>query len=331
MTPIHRRSAHPGATPATARPAGRAGPLSRALPVALLAVVSALAPACTAAGSEEEAIRRGDAAFAQGAFNDALAEYRLALRQGNDRAETWLRAGHAFARVNRIDEAREHYQAAIARDSTLADQAASDLLRVARRAVERRDGIVASAAADAAARIRPGVSLSGVAIDLARHYVRSAQPAQALPFFQKALSENPDDPQVLLELALAHEQLGDCERALAFFEQVRPRVQPNRRSEVDWQIGNCSFQLAREAADRGFSDEALRMYRAMTDLGEPRNLLGQAWFDAAEILARRGECTAAAAAFERVVQVESGNGALATRARDRIDQIRFRRGGEGPC
>jgi tetratricopeptide (TPR) repeat protein len=311
----------------------RAAPIRRSVARAavVLTGLAMLAAACTASGSEEEAIRRGDAAFAQGEFNDALAEYRLALRQGSDRAETWLRTAHAFARVNRIEEAREHYEAAIARDSALADQAASDLLRVARRAVERRDGMVASAAADAAARIRPGVSLSGVAVDLARHYVRTAQPAQALPYFQKALAENDDDPGILLELALAHEQLGDCERALAFFDQVRPRIQANRRSEVDWQIGNCSYQLAREAAARGFSDEALRLYRAVTDLGEPRNLLGQAWFDSAEILARRGECTAAAAAFERALQEESGNGALAARARDRIDQIRFRRGGEGPC
>jgi tetratricopeptide (TPR) repeat protein len=315
----------PGASPVRPR-----RPLPVAFLFALLAAVVA-GGGCTAAGDEQEALRRGDAAFARGDFNDALAEYRLALRQGNDQAETWLRTAHAFARVNRIDEAREHYEAAIARDPALADQAASDLLRVSRRAVERRDGMVASAAADAALRIQPGVSLSGVAVDLARFYVRSAQPAQALPYFQKALAENEDDPEILLELALAHEQLGDCERALAFFEQVRPMVAANRRSEVDWQVGNCSFQLAREASERGFADEALRLYRAVTDLGEPRNLVGQAWFETAETLARRGECTAAAAAFERVIQAEGGTGILSNRARDRIDQIRFRRGGEGPC
>jgi tetratricopeptide (TPR) repeat protein len=299
--------------------------------LALVVLAPLAVGACTGSGSDAEAMRRGDAAFAQGDYNDALAEYRLALRQGNDDAQAWLRTAHAFARVNRIDEAREHYEAAVARDSTLADQAASDLLRVARRAVERRDGMVASAAADAALRIQPGVTLSGVAADLARHYVRSAQPAEALPYFQKALAENDQDPELLLELALAHEQLGDCERAIAFFEQVRPQLEAGRRSEVDWQVGNCSFQLAREARERGFSDDALELYRAMTDLGEPRNLLGQAWFDSAEILARRGECSAAANAFERVIAVEGGSGALAARARDRVDEIRFRRPGEGPC
>jgi tetratricopeptide (TPR) repeat protein len=330
-----RKQRNPVAVPAPGLSRGPAPFLPPWLPsrslLALLAFLLVPLSGCTPPGSEEEAIRRGDTAFSQGNFNDALSEYRLALRQGNDDATTWLRTAHAFARLNRIDEAREHYQAAIARDSTLLDQAAADLLRVARRAMERGDGMVASAAADAAVRIQPGVSLSGVALDLARHYVRNSQPAEALPYFQKALAESDEDPGILLELALAHEQLGDCERALAFFEQVRPRIEPNRRSEVDWQVGNCSYQLAREAQERGFSDEALRLYRSVTELGEPRNLVGPAWFESAEILARRGECTAAAAAFERVIQSDPGTGALAARARDRIDQILFRRAGEGPC
>jgi tetratricopeptide (TPR) repeat protein len=288
---------------------------------------------CQVFGVEEGAIQRGDAAFANGDFTNALAEYRLALRQGNDDASTWLRAAHAFARMNRIDEARDHYLEAIARAPELTDQASADLLRVARRALQRNDGVVASAAAEAAVQIQPGVSLSGVALSLARHYVRQSQPAEALPHFQKALgeAEDPNDPAIVLELARAYEQLGDCERALVFFREVRPRIAANRRSEVDWQIGNCSFQLGREANAAGRSDEALELFRTLTELGEPRNLLGQAWVDVGEILARQGECSAAVLAFERAVQAEGGSGALASRARDRIDQIRFRRGGLGPC
>jgi tetratricopeptide (TPR) repeat protein len=284
-----------------------------------------------APGSEDGAIRRGDQAFALGNYTEALSEYRLALRQGNDEAETWLRAAHAFARVNRINEAREHYLAAIERDSTLQGQAAADLLRVARRAIERRDGLVASAAVDAAVRIEPGVSLSGVSLDLARFYVRNAQLAEAISHFQRAFADSNDDPEILLEMAMAYEQLGDCERALAFFDQVRPRIPENRRSELDWQVGNCSFQLARDAQERGFSDEALRLYRALQSLGEPRNLIALSWFETADILARRGECAQAVLAYERVVSEEGGVGGLSARARDRVDQIRFRPGGEGPC
>jgi tetratricopeptide (TPR) repeat protein len=301
--------------------------------LALLFFVALLgaAPACSAPGSEVEAVRRGDQAFAQGRYADALSEYRLALRQGDDGADTWLRAAHAFARVNRINEAKDHYLAAIERDPSLQPQAAADLLRVARRAIERRDGLVASAAMDAAVRIEPGVSLSGVSLDLARFYVRNAQLAEAISHFQRAFADSGDNPEILLEMALAYEQLGDCERALAFFDQVRPRLASSRLAEVDWQIGNCSFQLARDAQARGFSDEALRLYAVLQTLGEPRNLVSLAWFETAEILSRRGDCTAAVQAYQRVVAEDQGVGGLASRARDRIDQIRFRPGGEGPC
>jgi len=287
---------------------------------------------CTAAGNEEGALQRGDEAFARGDFPEALAEYRLALRQGNREVHTLVRTAHAYARVGRIDEARDHYREAIEQDPDVADLAASDLLRVARRAVERRDGIAAAASMEAALALQPGVSLTGLALPLARHFAGNGQYGEALPFFQKALGEDGDEAEVIFEMALAHEELGDCERALAFFDQVRDEVSPSRRSEVDWHVGNCSFEMAREAQERGFNDDALRLYRATIDLGEPRNRLAQAWFDTAEILAGQGQCIPAVQAFEQVLREElAGGGLLIQRARERIDEIRFRRGGEGPC
>jgi len=287
---------------------------------------------CTAAGNEEGALQRGDEAFARGDFPEALAEYRLALRQGSREVHTLVRTAHAYARVGRIDEARDHYQEAIEQDPEVADLAASDLLRVARRAVERRDGIAAAASVEAALALQPGVSLTGLALPLARHFAGNGQYGEALPFFQKALGEDGDEAEIVFEMALAHEELGDCERALAFFDQVRDEVSPSRRSEVDWHVGNCSFEMAREAQERGFNDDALRLYRATIDLGEPRNRLAQAWFDTAEILAGQGQCIPAVQAFEQVLREElAGGGLLIQRARERIDEIRFRRGGEGPC
>jgi tetratricopeptide (TPR) repeat protein len=287
---------------------------------------------CTAAGNEEGALQRGDEAFARGDFPEALAEYRLALRQGSREVHTLVRTAHAYARVGRIDEARDHYREAIEQDPDVADLAASDLLRVARRAVERRDGIAAAASVEAALALQPGVSLTGLALPLARHFAGNGQYGEALPFFQKALGEDGDEAEIVFEMALAHEELGDCERALAFFDQVRDEVNPTRRSEVDWHVGNCSFEMAKEAQERGFNDDALRLFRTTIDLGEPRNRLAQAWFDTAEILAGQGQCIPAVQAFEQVLREElAGGGLLIQRARERIDEIRFRRGGQGPC
>lgn len=290
------------------------------------------ASGCTAAGSEGEAVRRGDEAFARGDLPEALAEYRLSLAQGGDDVGAFLRAAHAYAQSGRVDEARLYYQQAVEIEPELSDLAASDLLRVARAAIARQDGIAAAAAVEAAMELRPGVSLTGISLPLARHFAGNGRYGQALPFFQKALRETESDPDVVFEMALTHEELGDCRRALVFFEQIREEVTPAQRSEVDWNIGNCSVDLAEEAKIEEDLDEVLRLYQTTIELGEPRNRLSQAWFEIGEILASRGECSAAVSAFDQVSRQDLPGGFLVDRSQARADEIRFfRRGGEGPC
>jgi tetratricopeptide (TPR) repeat protein len=103
---------------------------------------------------------------------------------------------------------------------------------------------------------------------------------------------------------------------------------------LDYYVGDCSTELARAAQMNGDTEEALRMYQNTISIGEPRRNVAPAWFEIAEILAARGECTAAVRAFENVIEVlrqDQATGALWDRARDRIDQIRFGRGTDGPC
>lgn len=295
-------------------------------------MVVALAASCTAAGSEADAINRGDEAFARGDVAEALAEYRLALRQGGDSPDVLMRAAHAYARSGRIDEAREHYARAIAMDGELAGLAVSDLLRVARAAVDRNDGIRASAAVEAAIRLEPGVSVSGLALPLARHFSATGQFGEALPWYQRAVVEGGESvsPEIQLEMARVQEEIGDCERALLVFEEVRPRVPSARRSEVDWHVGSCSFILAEEAREAGFAEDALQLYRATIDVGQPPHRIGRAWFEVGEILATRGECRPAVSAFEEAAEADIGGGALSRQALDRVDEILFGTG-DGPC
>jgi tetratricopeptide (TPR) repeat protein len=170
--------------------------------VALLFAAAATGLAgCGGSGAEVGAMRRGDQAFARGDLAEALAEYRLGLRQGDRTVELLLRAAHAYARSGRIEEARAHYAEAVALDSTVANLAATDLLRVASDAVGRDDGIAAAAAYEGARELRPGVSSSGVALPLARHFARRGQYGQAVPFFEKAVLESGASPEVIYEMA----------------------------------------------------------------------------------------------------------------------------------
>jgi tetratricopeptide (TPR) repeat protein len=304
---------------------GRAAPRRGWLMPLVLVGLTGLAAAC-GNGNEEDAILRGDRAWAAGDRDQALAEYRLAVRRGSSRGdgETLLRVAHAYASLNRVDEARDFYRQAVERDPELADQAVADLVRVARAAVERNDNIALASAVQGATEIRPGVSASELTLPLARHYLRSGQYGQAVPYFQKALSEDPDNTEILYDLATAHEEIGSCASALVFFERFREGVTARNRRDVDWRIGSCSFELAREARRDGGSEEALNLLQATIDLGEPRHLLSRAHFERGEILAAQGECEAAIEAFRRVREEDmAGSGVLSERAQRRIDEIRF--------
>lgn len=321
--------ARPLARASAARPARAASIPARAVATVLAFLTLA---ACTAAGSDQEALQRGDEAFAHGEYTEALAEYRLVLRQNQNDVDIMLRTAHAYAMVGRIDESVELYRRAVERDPEMADLAAADLLRVARRATDgRRDGIMAAAAVEAALELRPGVNLTGLARPLAEHFSRSGQFGQALPYFQKAMGEAAPDPDLILDLARTHEELGDCELALTYLERVQDDVPVRRRSEVDWRVGHCSFELGMEAVDAGRSSDALELFQATIGVGEPRNRLAPAWFEVGEILAAQGRCQEAVSAFEEAQQEELGGGPLIQRARDRVDDIRFRRGSGGPC
>jgi tetratricopeptide (TPR) repeat protein len=301
------------------------------LPALWLLVV--LLSACTSVGSDGEALQRGDEAFARGDYSEALAEYRLALRQNGENPVVLTRAAHAYAQVGRVEAARDHYRQAIEIDPSVADLAAADLLRVARTATERRrDGMLAAAAVEAALELRPGVNLTGLARPLAEHFARQGQFGRALPYFQKAIGEGIDDPLLVLEMARAYEELGDCELALIHLHDIRDDVPVARRSEVDWRVGNCSYDLGRRALEEERPEDALEFFQTTIGVGEPRSRVAQAWFESGDILASLGRCSEAIAAFQRVELVDVPGGFLVERARDRIDELRWGRGGDGgPC
>ena len=296
------------------------------LPVVFLALAG-----CSAGSTEETSLFRGDLAFAQGDYEEALAEYRLAVAQGADDAETLARVAHAYAMMGRGDDAGAYYVEVTAKDTTFTEQAVSDLMRLAREARERDDRFAMASAAETALRLRPGLGVADMSLDLARHYFRNFEYGRALPFYQKALGEAADSaPEVVFEVAQAHEEIGDCAHALLFFERFRNMVRAWERGEVDWHIGTCAFNLAMEIrAGRGQRgtrlDGALAHLDRVLDLGRPRNLQAQAWFEKGRILSDLGDCSGAMEAFSQVRYADNA-GSLVDRAQSSFDEIRFGRG-----
>ena len=289
----------------------------RSFSVLLLAGLAA----CASRTNEANAVRRGDEAFAQGDFDEALAEYRLAVRQGAEGPDVASRVAHTYAVMGRVDDAGGYYQEATARDPELADQAVSDLMRLARDAQARQDRFAMATAVETALKLRPGIGVGDMSLPLARHYFQNGEYGRALPFYQKALAEAADSvPDVVFEVAQAHEQIGDCEHALFFFEQYRAMVRPWQRDEVDWHPDEL--------------DRALTLIDRTVEVGEPRNIQAQAWFEKGEILSQLGRCTEAQEAYSQVRYADQA-GAWVDRAQARFDEIRFGSGlehlREGRC
>jgi len=305
---------------------------------AILIVLAAPA-ACGVPAAEGNSVRRGDRAFAQQDYKEALAEYRLAVRQGAADGATLARVAHTYAILGRVDDAGAYYQEAAARDSAFADEAVSDLMRMAREALARNDRFAMATAVETALRMRPGVGVGRMALPLARHYFKAGEYGRALPFYQKAMAEASDStPDIVFEVGQAYEEIGDCTNALVFFERFRTMVRPWQRGEVDWYIGTCSFRMSTERFQQALKltdpdereaamGEALALVERAIEVGEPRSIQAEAWFQRGEILAETGDCQGAMEAYAQVRYADvAGTGPLVDRAQKAFDEIRFGRG-----
>ena len=289
------------------------------------------AAACGSDPADETARLRGDRAFARGDYEEALAEYRLSLLREDPGTEGLVRAAHAYVVLGRVDEARALYDEAAREDSVHTDQAVSDFVALAKREHQHGDSYGAASAMEAALHFRSGILVEELALPLARHYSRAGEYGRAGAFYLRALQRHRDDPDVVLETALAHEEIGDCESALVYYDEFG-QLAPRRTAEIRLNLGNCSFRLAGERRAQGAYLEAMEYLDAVLELNEPRALIPQAHFDKAEILAEMGDCAAALESYRAVAGAgAAGPRALVRRAHDRIDEIRFGPVEDGEC
>lgn len=297
----------------------RAGRVARVLAVAGLA---------TACAQDEPALERGDRLWADSAYTDALAEYRLALAQNDDDA-TLARVAHGYIVTGQFERAREHYDRLLERAPDYTDQAVFDYVTAARQA-ERRDNRYGMAiAVEAALALRPGLPVDEMSTPLARYYASTGDFDRAVDFYERALSSGTADsvPPLLFELGELHEGRGDCEEAVGFFAAYRSRAPRGERAdEARWYLGNCAFQLGRKARQDGELLEGLRQFEILIDLGLPQNLLDQAWFERGEVMFALDRRDEALRSYLQVLELNRGrSGQLIERAQRRIDQIRFGR------
>ncbi|MGK7313556.1 MAG: tetratricopeptide repeat protein [Candidatus Longimicrobiales bacterium M2_2A_002] len=286
----------------------------------------------TGCGSGESAVTRGDRLWADSAFTEALAEYRLGVGQRGDE-QALLRVAHTYAELGQLADARATYDELLTRSTDYIDQAVYDYLYLADRSMARGDEHGVALALDAALSLRPEIQLPEMFGTVARFHREAGDLEEALGYYRRALTMLPPDSMTepLYEIGLLHEELNECGTAMDYFRafQARARESGGRRwvtliGEARWHTGNCAYTLAREAQRAGRAGTALAYYERMIELGEPENLLDRAWFERGEILYTAGRFDEALAAYRMVLERNpSRTGQLVERAQRRIDDIRF--------
>ena len=285
-----------------------------------------VALATTACNEPEPATERGDRLFADSNYTGALAEYRLAyeLRGGTDEL---ARVAHTYAITGDFERTREAYDLLLQRAPEYTDQAVYDYLNLVRRAQARSDRFGMAGAIEAALALRAGLPVGDMAAPLARYYARAGDVDRARDFYERALGHATADsvPDLLFDFAQFQESQGNCAEAIELFSAFRARQPRGEASDqARWNIGNCSFALARTARENGEPDKALEHLDVTLDLGVPQNLMDQAWFERGEALLELGRSDEAMQAYIRVLEnARTTGGSLVERARQRIDQLRF--------
>jgi len=303
------------------------------------------------------AIRAGDELLAVGATDEAIAEYRLALRMGGDSVRVAMLLGHAHAAAGDVDAAVAQFR--LADDPDRRHQIAAALAQLGRRALAGGQSRNMVRALEMP--LEWGIEfiprdLQGA---LAEHHAAEDNHALALALLlaattgpggddsgdgQAGTNHNDDylpplgeTPEELSDIGRAYEQLGGCPVAVRYFagylESDTGSFQDRRA--VEFRQGTCLFLTARRefAAGTAVDDKsevaaghlagARERLQAMIRLGTPRTLLINAHFLLGEVLMAEGRLVEARAAYEAALDANpQRTHALVREAESRLRELR---------
>jgi len=283
--------------------------------------LATLAAGC-AAGPDHE--RLGDRRYAEHAYVDALAEYRLALQHGPTAA---LRSKFAQAalRSGALSDAVTAYRDLARTDPASLDQAADGLTRAARLAVGARD---MGALTDAM---------------VALHDVAPQRPVGALVVAlgasSTALAKRPEAMDVLLEAAAAttnpaaadsflaawgdvNARLGRCDVASHAYEGVlRRSPPPGLARSVQGGLGGCAVAVGRLSLSAGALADAEAQFQRAIAIGQPDSTVRMAWLLLGDARWADGDTAPAVDAYRHAVAGGGEDDPVVVRANAQLDRL----------
>ena len=285
---------------------------------AVLAATLVLAAGC-GVGLDHE--RLGDRRYAEGAWNDALAEYRLAARQRRPSHELRAKLGGAALRAGALTDAAAAYQELAAGDIAGRGEGVEGLVRTARAAVAAHDVAALHQVTDALQKVAP--ERVGEAVGPALADVLDDVTADAADLLLTAadLDRTVADSLVATWAELGARS-GRCEGAEhAWTGLMHRRPSPAVAARARAGIAGCRIEAGRALIAAGNLEEAESALHVATLPGSPDSLMRLAWVLIGDARWAAGDSALAAEAYRKATEGADEDNPLVQRAQEQLRRL----------
>ncbi len=293
---------------------------------ALVAVVGLnLGATCTE--RPEDHLTKGDRFLADGKTDDAIAEFRVALRDSeHPRPELLWKLGLLSLDAKNLTEGRAQLTRLVERDPSSRARVADAYLLFATRWFKAGDPFSAIQAIEAARLTDPRRNLGPYDYEVGDYYFELPDYERAVESYLLALAMAPGlDPEAVYRLALAQERLGRWAEAVKHFRAYAAAAPAEGAArDLRYRLGEAAFRSAEAAFLAHRYGEALDYLRSVLETGQPESRLDDAYYLLGEVRYRSGDAAGAEAAFEKVLELApSSSSRLYGEAERRLLDIRI--------
>jgi tetratricopeptide (TPR) repeat protein len=274
---------------------------ARALGLVLLA---GLPVAC--GQQREDHFAKANRFLADGNVEDAVAEFRVALRDSRrPQPELLWKLGLLNLDAKNLTEARGLLSRLAERDPEGRERVGNAYLLFAARWFKAGDPFSAIQAIEAARATDPERNLGPYYYEVGDYYFELPDYERAVESYLLALALAPGvDWEAVYRLALAEERLGRWPQAVASFRAYAAAPPPEHAPrDLRYHLGEAAFRSAESAFLAHRYGEALDYLQTVLSTGQPENRLDDAWFLLGEVRYRHGDAAGAEAAFEKVLEL----------------------------
>jgi len=294
----------------------RAGP---ALAAGAATAVAAWILGCV---GQEDAERRGDAAYGQARYEQALAEYR-SIAGGKAAPRVWAKTAAAAFHAGDLSRAAEAYLHLAGEDPTRVREAAEGLEVVARAAEREGRAEAMQQAVVGLQTLAPDRVPGRYALRLAQK--EGADPVELLALLPGAIAAATDqatsDSLIALHARLLQQTAGCGQAMLQYRALVRRAQDSTLRAQGRRGAADCALALGRRAASAGRDPEAALWFAEASRMDSTSAAGRQALIAYGDVRLRQGDTLAAALAFQTVSADPTAPASDVRAAKGRLERL----------